>query len=56
LVLDVIRVDAWLDPERRARWSSPPPGALWIAFYEFYEGRMKTAELNRTIRHLLAKG
>jgi hypothetical protein len=55
LVLDLPKVEAWLGPERRARWSDPAPSAVWIALYEFYEGRMKTAELNRTLRHLLAK-
>ena len=55
LVLDVVKVDAWWGPERRARWNGPAPSAVWTALYEFYEGRMKSAELNRTLRYLLAK-
>jgi hypothetical protein len=64
LVLDVVKVDEWLGEERRARWSNDrdlgdpsvarPPGAIWIALYEFYEGRIKAAEFYRTLRHLVA--
>jgi hypothetical protein len=63
LVLDIVKVDEWLGEERRARWSNgrdlddpsatPPPGAIWIGLYEFYEGRTKAAELARTLRHLV---
>jgi hypothetical protein len=65
LALDVVKVDEWLGEERRARWSNGvdiddpsaarPPGAIWIALYEFYEGRIKQAEFSRTLRQLMTR-
>jgi hypothetical protein len=52
LVLDLAKVDLWLGPERRTRWNAPAGSAVWIALYEFYEGRMKAAELARTLKQL----
>jgi len=55
LVLDFAKVELWLDPERRTRWKAPAGSAIWIALYEFYEGRTRAAELTRTLRQLTGR-